>query len=541
MGAGASVQIDETTSNILKEETMKPLDASDVATPRGESAKAEVIRLRALIAENAKKTGAPAAQQSKQPLIEIQGDTTKTCLARVEEALKLINAQGEINACAEILNDKAIQQAKDADARIANGEARRPLEGVPIIVKINIDIAGTLSTGSMPGFADWRPSTTAPVVTKLLEAGAIVVAKTNMPEAAFGPFSFSPLHGLTLNPKNTKYTTAGSSSGTAAGIAAGMVQIGLGSDTGGSLRMPAECCGIVGLCPSRGRYPRTGVVPCNSSHDTPGPMASSVANLAVMDAVIIGEAKPEEYKAMDLKGKCIGIDSSMYAAAVPGHKKAIDLAKKAFEELGATTKEVEFYKAVKGFKHEKAIDYRLSGLEDYIASHPDINRTADEVVEKSFWPQIKAFFHLLGPFGKYLDSNLIKKNDIPENEIEAAETKFKAELKEYEGKHTKFLSDNGLDFVITPVIHGPPPKQHDVEEFKDFSKIASDFGIVLGPSSGIAALNELSIPSLAMPTKALHEENIEGAPLPAGILLWGKPFEDKNLIEAGMALEVALS
>ena len=80
-----------------------------------------------------------------------------------------------------------------------------------------------------------------------------------------------------------------------------------------------------------------------------------------------------------------------------------------------------------------------------------------------------------------------------------------------------------------------------MEEFKDFSKIASDFGIVLGPSSGIAALNELSIPSLAMPTKALHEENIEGAPLPAGILLWGKPFEDKNLIEAGMALEVALS
>ena len=89
MGAGASVQIDETTSNILKEETMKPLDASDVATPRGESAKAEVIRLRALIAENAKKTEAPAAQQSKQPLIEIQGDTTTTCLARVEEALKL--------------------------------------------------------------------------------------------------------------------------------------------------------------------------------------------------------------------------------------------------------------------------------------------------------------------------------------------------------------------------------------------------------------------------------------------------------------------
>ena len=74
---------------------------------------------------------------------------------------------------------------------------------MPIIVKINIDIAGTLSTGSMPGFADWRPSTTAPVVTQLLEAGAIVVAKTNMPEAAFGPFSFSPLHGLTLNPKNS--------------------------------------------------------------------------------------------------------------------------------------------------------------------------------------------------------------------------------------------------------------------------------------------------------------------------------------------------
>eukprot|EP00945_MAST-04E_sp_MAST-4E-sp1_P007393 g7393.t1 len=491
MGAGASIQA----------EMAKPLDASDIADR--DAAVAEVARLRLVLSSSV---------GPKQSMLQVQADTSKTCVARVQEALDRINAlDGEIKACAEVLAEQAIAQAAAADAKLADGGARRALEGVPIIVKVNIDVAGTLSTASMPGFADWRPETTAPVVQKLIEAGAIVVAKTNMPEAAFGPYGFSSLHGTTLNPRNKRYSTTGSSAGTAAGIAAGMVQVGLGSDTMGSLRMPADCCAIVGLRPSRGRYPGSGIPP------------------------------PQDYKPADLTGLCVGVDSALYAAAVPGHKNAIDLAKEVLVAAGATTKDVEFWEGVTGFQHEKQIDYRMKGLEDYIASHPNCNRTAGEVIEKSFWKgTIHAFFNLLGPFGKYSGSDLIKVNDIPESEREAAEAKFAEELKEYEAKYSKFLADNGLDFMITPTIHGPPPKQRTTEEFQDFKNIRSDFGVVVGPSSGIAALNELSIPSLAMPTKAVHE-GIEGPALTAGFLLYGKPWEDKKLIEVGMALESRLN
>ena len=117
----------------------------------------------------------------------------------------------------------ALELAAAADAKLLEGAPRRPLEGVPIIVKANVDVAGTLSTASLPALADWRPSKTAPIAQRLIDAGAIVVAKTNMPEAALGIWGFSPVHGITKNPINENYTTGGSSAGTAAGIAAGYV------------------------------------------------------------------------------------------------------------------------------------------------------------------------------------------------------------------------------------------------------------------------------------------------------------------------------
>ena len=122
-----------------------------------------------------------------QPMAEVQEDSSRTCVDRVQEALDAIKAsEGDLNACIEILKESSLKQAAEADAKIAGGQARRPLEGVPLLVKGNIDVAGTLSTAAMEGFAGWRPETTAPVVQKLIDAGAIPVAKTTLPEAAFG-------------------------------------------------------------------------------------------------------------------------------------------------------------------------------------------------------------------------------------------------------------------------------------------------------------------------------------------------------------------
>ena len=166
-----------------------------------------------------------------QPMKDVQADSSKTCVQRVQEGLDAI-AQREIdlNACMEILKERALKQAADQDAKIAGGAARRPLEGVPLLIKGNVDVAGTLTTNAMEGLAGWKPETTAPVVQKLIDAGAIPIAKTTLPEAAFGMWGWSKLHGLTRNPFNPKYTCGGSSMGTAVGLAAGYAPIGIGSD-----------------------------------------------------------------------------------------------------------------------------------------------------------------------------------------------------------------------------------------------------------------------------------------------------------------------
>ena len=147
MGAGASIQIDEKTSNMLKEETMKPIDASDVATPRGESAKAEVIRLRALIAENAGKGNksfttssrlVPETYLSASTILKQIHSKEKSCVDIVKASLQRIEDTKVINACIDVLTDSALAAAKAVDEKIAAGGTLRKLEGLPIFVKLNI-------------------------------------------------------------------------------------------------------------------------------------------------------------------------------------------------------------------------------------------------------------------------------------------------------------------------------------------------------------------------------------------------------------------
>jgi len=122
----------------------------------------------------------------------------------------------------------------------------------------------------------------------LKEAGAIVIAKTNMPEMAQTIGGWSKLNGYCRNPHNLNYQPGGSSSGTATGIAAGVASCGLGSDTGGSVRVPAEACGIVGFRPSLGRYSGEGIVPLWITHDTIGPQGATVSDVALLDSAIMG-------------------------------------------------------------------------------------------------------------------------------------------------------------------------------------------------------------------------------------------------------------
>ena len=515
MGAGASV---------YSVELSKPIDGSDVDASDPNAAKNEVIRLRKLLRDN---------QTRSQPVYTIQTDGNKTCVERIQSALAAITSLDvDLNSCVEVLAESALQQATEADASLAKLAERRPLEGVPIVVKINIDVVGSLSTASMPGLAEWRPATTAPLAQRLIDAGCIVVAKTNMPEAALGCWGFSPVHGITKNPLNAKYTTSGSSSGTAAAIAAGIVKCGLGSDTGGSLRMPAECCGIVGLRPSRDRYPGTGVIPCNIQWDRAGAMAIDVKNLSLLDSVMAGESTVDSQLAADLKGLGVAVASGMYAAAVPGHQQALDTAVRALEESGATvtTKEIKFKEIGKDFLHENDLDFREQGLDEYLASHSETcTTTTDEVLAKSFYKLIEGYYkEPKSHTGKLVNAKSSTKEDI---------IKFQQELAVFNSKYEKFFADHNVDVVLTPVCHGTPPLCLSNEEYQSSSNAFKTFSMAVGPSAGACLFNNLSAPSLAMPTPAMHKE----IGMPAGILLWGKPNDDRRLIQIGIALENAFA
>ena len=159
-----------------------------------------------------------------------------------------------INAVTLVLAESALDQADKADH--AGPELRqRPFHGVPFTIKENIDLVGTPTTQGLAAFADTLPARNAPIVDRMLAAGAIPLGRTNLPEMGARLDTDNPLRGRTYNPWNMDLTPGGSSGGEAAALATGMTPFGLGNDIGGSLRNPAYCCGIAALKPSIGRGP----------------------------------------------------------------------------------------------------------------------------------------------------------------------------------------------------------------------------------------------------------------------------------------------
>lgn len=175
---------------------------------------------------------------------------------------------GDLNAVVGLLGDEAVRAADAADRAVAEGDdtlASRPLHGVPITVKENIDIAGRATTQGVPAFADAIAPLDAPVVERMRAAGAIPFARTNLPDFGLRVHTESALHGLTRNPWHPDVTAGGSSGGEASALASGMSPLGLGNDLGGSLRNPAHCCGIASIKPTGGVVPDASSMPPEDS------------------------------------------------------------------------------------------------------------------------------------------------------------------------------------------------------------------------------------------------------------------------------------
>ena len=274
----------------------------------------------------------------------------------IDAHLERISAtEGVLNSFITLLEEEARSAARRAEAEILRGNYRGPMHGIPVGLKDLYNTAGVRTTSGSRIFDNYFPDRDCTVAARFHQAGAVLLGKLNMHPFAYGPTGENADYGHMHNPWNPELVTGGSSGGSGSAPAAGQCTIAMGSDTGGSVRIPAALCGIVGLKPTYGLVSRAGLTPLSWSMDHPGPMVRTVEDAALAMNAVAGydpedpasaRVEATDYTASlagDIKGLRIGVPREYFAAPLDpevgqGVREAIEL----LEELGATVSEVDF-------------------------------------------------------------------------------------------------------------------------------------------------------------------------------------------------------
>jgi aspartyl-tRNA(Asn)/glutamyl-tRNA(Gln) amidotransferase subunit A len=314
---------------------------------------------------------------------------------RLESCLAAIDTwQEKTKGFITLMTDAAREDARRADAATAAGKWLGLLHGMPIAIKDNLDTAGVRTTSGSLFFNDHVPNGDAPLVARLRRAGAVLVGKATMHEVAFGARSFNPVIGQARNPYDLARVPGGSSGGSGIAVATGMAEAAIGTDTGGSIRLPSAINGITGLRPTHGRVSNRGCLPVSLSHDTAGPMARTAADCARIFAVIAGY-DPEDPTSEDrplenflptlgdgIAGMRIGVPRNFYLdGCSPDVLESYRRSLKTLESLGARLVDVTV-PGVEGMQREAEVVIYSDACQLHADRMGDVGRWGAQTIER---------------------------------------------------------------------------------------------------------------------------------------------------------------
>lgn len=414
--------------------------------------------------------------------------------------LERYNSSKSINAF--IAFDEASLSA-DVNATSA---AIQPLFGLPFSCKDNINAKGFATTAGTPGLMDFYPSKDAPIIARLKALGAILCGKNNMHELSFGVTSYNGVWGSVGNPIHPGHIAGGSSGGSAAAVAAGVSAFSVGTDTGGSVRIPAALCGLAGFRPSTGRYPCEGVFPVSRTKDTPGFIAPTVSDLALLDSSVMDESPivsclplriglPTEFMWRDLDES---IQTTCMAAVKCLEHAGVEFIKFDDSLLGELNEKIQFPVPF----YEFFIDFPRFLLEHHITADFDT-----------------ILSHISDPTVLWILKKQIALENVTWNDYMAG-LKSIERLRAY---WCQIFNDLKLDAIIYPTVSCEVPHVEDADKPEVFHKLIRNTDI----ASSVGA------PSVTIPVADRGQISV-------GLSLDGLPKTDRKIISQALAIEAIL-
>jgi len=431
-------------------------------------------------------------------------EATRALLARTKKW------QRKLNAFARLEPEAALKAARAADRALANGKVRGPLHGVPLAHKDMYYVQGKLAECGSKIRKGWIAPATATALTRLEAAGALRLGALNMVEFAFGPTGHNPHTGHVRNPWNPAHITGGSSSGSGSAVAARLVPAALGSDTGGSIRMPAHFCGVTGLKPTNGRVSRANAMPLSFTLDTVGPLARTAEDCALIMEAITGpdpldpttDGAPiwdAEATKRSPRGMTIGIPKSFYVDDLEADvDAALDGAIATFRKLGVRIVQVDLPDQTL----VSAAALVVIAVEAATTHAPWLRKRA-----KDYSPQVR--------------------NRLA-NGLAYSAVEYLDALRWRGPALAAHLAAIGTcDAILAPAVRTVAPTIADTDV--GGGPVADK--VILGITRFMRPVNYLGLPSLVMPA------GMSRLGLPIGLQLIGRPFRDETLIALGEAFQ----